>query len=134
VLRQDEGGDDKPWKWDPKRDNRQTQAMAYTSQGQDPGGVGDAFTWRDGQAEASATSSYNSVYYNDGAGQAGARAARGCACHSLPRRRVQQHGRHAAAGGARQLHPSHAAASPPLLAVAAALLPAGRRREGDRGR
>jgi hypothetical protein len=51
------------WKWDRKRDNRATQAMAYTSQGQDPGGPGDAFTWL--FAEASATSNYNSVYYND---------------------------------------------------------------------
>lgn len=51
-------------KWDPKKDNRETTAAAYASQsGQDPTGAGDSLTME--SAEASSTSSYDGVYYND---------------------------------------------------------------------
>jgi len=43
----------------------ETQGSAWTnSAGNDPGGPGDAFTWR--QAEASAASQFNGIYYNAG--------------------------------------------------------------------
>lgn len=48
-----------------KTKDRDTIANAYASQkGSDPTGPGDAFTLD--SSEASATSSYNGVYYNDG--------------------------------------------------------------------
>jgi hypothetical protein len=48
-----------------EKDSKDTQASAYSySAGNDPGGWGDAFTWYN--AEASASSGYNGVYYNDG--------------------------------------------------------------------
>lgn len=48
-----------------QKDSTDTQASAYSySAGNDPGGWGDAFTWYN--AEASASSGYNGVYYNDG--------------------------------------------------------------------
>ncbi|WIA41683.1 hypothetical protein OEZ86_009030 [Tetradesmus obliquus] len=48
-----------------EKDSKDTQASAYSySAGNDPGGAGDAFTWIN--AEASASSGYNGVYYNDG--------------------------------------------------------------------
>jgi hypothetical protein len=48
-----------------EKDSKETQASAYSySAGNDPGGWGDAFTWYN--AEASASSGYNGVYYNDG--------------------------------------------------------------------
>jgi hypothetical protein len=53
-------------KWDKKKQNRETIGSAYASQkGGDPTVPGDAFTFE--SAEASATSSYDGVYYNDGA-------------------------------------------------------------------
>lgn len=64
-------------KWQTKKGNRQTVGNAYSSaQGQDPTGPGDAFT-ADYVAEASATSSYNGVYYNDGGLQQQGRDAGG---------------------------------------------------------